>query len=43
MDVIASTSATLLTTSCDENNIVFYFQHETKIGSKASNVEINEA
>jgi hypothetical protein len=43
MDIITSKSVTLLTTICDENNIVFYFQHEIKIGSKASNVEINEA
>lgn len=43
MDIITSTSATLLTTICDENNIVFSFQNKTKIGSKAPNVEVNEA
>jgi hypothetical protein len=42
MDIIAFTNATLLTTICDENNIVFSFLNEIKIGLKASNVEVNE-
>jgi hypothetical protein len=43
MDIIAFTNATLLTTICDKNNIVFSSQNEIKIRSKASNVEVNEA
>jgi hypothetical protein len=43
MHIITSTGATLFTTICDGNNIMFSCQNETKVGSKASNIEVNEA